>query len=153
MAALRCNGSAPMKTLDQKDRKLLALLAADARLPLTTLARRINLSRSATRERLQRLEDAGVILGYTVRVGRTDGDKSAAWLLITLQAGVPCTAVAPPIIAMPGVTMCHALGGAPDLLVHLHAANAVAISTARDAVAALEGVRAVTTHMVLAKHR
>src|SRR3546814_3633143 len=75
MAALRSTGFTPMKTLDQKDRQLLALLAEDARLPLTTLAQRIHLSRSATRERLQRLADTGIILGSTVRVRWTNGDE------------------------------------------------------------------------------
>src|SRR3546814_748164 len=101
VAALRSTGFTPMKTLDQKDRQLLALLAEDARLPLTTLAQRIHLSRSATRERLQRLEDAGIILGYTVRVRWTNGDEAGAWLLITLQPGVACTLVAPRILAVP----------------------------------------------------
>lgn len=142
-----------MKTLDQKDRQLLALLAEDARLPLTTLAQRIHLSRSATRERLQRLEDTGIILGYTVRVRWTNGDEAGAWLLITLQPGVACTVVAPRILAVPGVTLCHALGGSVDLLVQVHAANAEEISGARDVIAALDGVKAVTTHVVLARHR
>ncbi|HEY9540431.1 MAG TPA: Lrp/AsnC family transcriptional regulator [Luteimonas sp.] len=142
-----------MKTLDQKDRQLLALLAEDARLPLTTLAQRIHLSRSATRERLQRLEDTGIILGYTVRVRWTNGDEAGAWLLITLQPGVACTVVAPRILAVPGVTLCHALGGTVDLLVQVHAANAEEISGARDVIAALDGVKAVTTHVVLARHR
>ena len=142
-----------MKTRDQKDRQLLALLSEDARLPLAALARRIHLSRSATRERLQRLQDAGIILGYTVRVRWADCEKAAAWLLVTLKPGVACTAVAPGILAVPGVTLCHALGGSLDLLVHVHAANAQEISIARDLIAALEGVTAVSTHVVLARHR
>src|SRR3546814_16587658 len=134
-----------MKTPDQKDRQLLALLAEDARLPLTTLAQRIHLSRSATRERLQRREDAGIILGYTVRVRWTNGDEAGPWLLITLQPGVACTLVAPRILAVPGVTLCHALGGTVDLLVQVHAANADEIHAARAVIAALAGVKAVTT--------
>src|SRR3546814_11062759 len=120
-----------MKTPDQKDRQLLALLAEDARLPLTTLAQRIHLSRSATRERLQRLEDAGIILGYTVRVRWTNGDEAGAGLLITLQPGVACTLVAPRILDVPGVTLCHALGGTVELLGQAQWANTADISGAR----------------------
>src|SRR3546814_4297207 len=37
--------------------------------------------------------------------------SAGAWLLITLQPGVACTVVAPRILAVPGVTLYHALGG------------------------------------------
>src|SRR3546814_17811267 len=135
-----------MKTLDQKDRQLLALLAEDARLPLTTLAQRIHLSRSATRERLQRLEDTGIILGYTVRVRWTNGDEAGAWLLITLQPGVACTVVAPRILAVPGVTLCHALGGTVALLVQVHAATAEEISGPRVVLPGLAGLNPRPPH-------
>lgn len=54
--------------LDALDTALLKELAADARLPLRELARRIGLSAPSTTERMRRLEEAGVIEGYTVRV-------------------------------------------------------------------------------------
>src|SRR3546814_2014054 len=79
--------------------------------------------------------------------------SAGAWLLITLQPGVACTVVAPRILAVPGVTLCHALGGTVDLLVQVHPANAEEISGARDVIAALDGVKAVPTHVVLARHR
>ncbi len=54
--------------LDALDATLLRALAEDARLPLRDLARKIGLSAPSTTERLRRLEDAGVIQGYTVQV-------------------------------------------------------------------------------------
>src|SRR3546814_21193242 len=99
-----------MKTLDQKDRQLLALLAEDAHLPLTKLAQRIHLSRSATRERLQRPEDAGIILGYKVRVRWTNGDEAGAWLPLPMQTGLPFHLTAPYYLPLPGITLSHPLG-------------------------------------------
>ncbi|MBX3621334.1 MAG: Lrp/AsnC family transcriptional regulator [Rhizobacter sp.] len=141
------------KTLDALDRQLLALLAADARSPLTTLAKAIGLSRSATQERLQRLEDSGVILGYAVRLRWSPGEEADAWLMLRLASGVTCDAVVPRILALPGVELCHALAGPLDLLVRVRRESTEAVSQVRDTLAALEGVESVTTHVVLAHHR
>jgi len=52
------------ESLDPTDWAILVELQRDARLPLTELGRRVNLSASATTERLRRLETTGVITGY-----------------------------------------------------------------------------------------
>jgi Lrp/AsnC family leucine-responsive transcriptional regulator len=54
--------------LDATNRRLLAELQADARLSLAELGRRVGLSSPAVAERLQRLEDDEVILGYHARL-------------------------------------------------------------------------------------
>lgn len=60
---------------DVTDWAILVELQRDGRIPLTELARRVNLSASAATERVRRLESAGVITGYRatldlVKVGR-----------------------------------------------------------------------------------
>ncbi|ASW53096.1 Lrp/AsnC family transcriptional regulator [Plantactinospora sp. KBS50] len=54
--------------LDPIDWSVLAELQRDGRLPLTELARRVNLSASAVTERVRRLESTGVIAGYRAEV-------------------------------------------------------------------------------------
>ncbi|HEX3874012.1 MAG TPA: Lrp/AsnC family transcriptional regulator [Solirubrobacteraceae bacterium] len=54
--------------LDGANRRLLAELQADARLSLAELGRRVGLSSPAVADRLGRLEQAGVILGYHARL-------------------------------------------------------------------------------------
>jgi Lrp/AsnC family leucine-responsive transcriptional regulator len=55
-------------SLDQTDWAILVELQRDGRVPLTELGRRVNLSASATTERLKRLESTGVIRGYRADV-------------------------------------------------------------------------------------
>src|ERR1700676_4747028 len=55
-------------TLDETDRALLAALAADARQPVSELARRFSLSAPSTAERVRRLEAQGVIERFTVQI-------------------------------------------------------------------------------------
>ena len=49
---------------DRFDRAILTTLAAEGRISITELARRIGLSKSPTQARLRRLEELGVIRGY-----------------------------------------------------------------------------------------
>jgi Lrp/AsnC family leucine-responsive transcriptional regulator len=52
------------QVLDATDRRILAELAADGRVSLAGLGRRVSLSPPAVAERVGRLERAGVITGY-----------------------------------------------------------------------------------------
>ena len=54
--------------LDATDRGILEHLQRDGRLSVADLARAVNLSASATADRVRRLTDAGVITGYTATV-------------------------------------------------------------------------------------
>ena len=54
--------------VDDTNRRLLAELQQDARLSLAELGRRVGLSSPAVAERLQRLEQLGVIRGYHAEV-------------------------------------------------------------------------------------
>jgi len=56
--------------LDDYGRKLLTELQRDTRASFADLGRRIGLSASATAERLRRMEDAGIIRGYSVDIDR-----------------------------------------------------------------------------------
>lgn len=56
------------ETLDATDWAILAELQTDGRVALTELGRRVNLSASATTERVKRMENAGIITGYRATV-------------------------------------------------------------------------------------
>ena len=54
--------------LDATDHRILEHLQRDGRMSVADLARAVNLSASATSDRVRRLTDAGVITGYTATV-------------------------------------------------------------------------------------
>lgn len=56
------------EVLDATDWAILVEVQRDGRIPLTELGRRVNLSASATTERVRRLETTGVITGYRADV-------------------------------------------------------------------------------------
>ncbi|WFU87742.1 Lrp/AsnC family transcriptional regulator [Rhizobium sp. CC1099] len=59
------------KIADETDRRILKELTADARITNNELAERVGLSASACLRRLRRLEETGVIKGYTALVDPT----------------------------------------------------------------------------------
>jgi Lrp/AsnC family leucine-responsive transcriptional regulator len=54
--------------LDKRDRLIIKALQQDARQSLSALGKRIGLSQPAVSERVKKLEDAGVICGYSARI-------------------------------------------------------------------------------------
>lgn len=141
------------KSLDPKDIQLIEALRANARTPLVTLAKALGLSRSATQERLQRLERNGVIKGYAAQVAWPDEAEVGVWFSVRLTEGVKCAQVVPGILAMSEVRLCHALAGEIDLLVRATASDPDHASALRERLVALAGIQSVTTHLVLAAHR
>jgi Lrp/AsnC family leucine-responsive transcriptional regulator len=68
--------------LDATDWKILRELQQDARLSYNELGRRVALSAPATAERIRKLEDRGIITGYTAQV---DPAKVGLPLLVFIQ--------------------------------------------------------------------
>jgi DNA-binding Lrp family transcriptional regulator len=137
-----------MKTLDAIDRKLVALLQDNARTSTVALAKSVGLSRSTVHERLRRLEDAGVIAQYTVRLGQ-GGDPLQAWLMLRYADGFSCDDVMPLLEALPAVQLCHSVAGDIDLMVLVHVDTPTALADLREHIAMFKGVDDVTTVPIL----
>lgn len=61
-------------SLDAVDHGILYHLQADAHQPITTIARALNVADNTVRNRIQKLEDQGVIRGYTIDVDYGEAD-------------------------------------------------------------------------------
>jgi Lrp/AsnC family transcriptional regulator, leucine-responsive regulatory protein len=97
--------------LDARNVQILALLAGNPRMSVSELARTVGMSAPATRERIQRMEDAGVIRGYRLEI-----DPVALGYPITAVIRVrPMPGKLPKIaelaVAMPQVMECHRITG------------------------------------------
>jgi DNA-binding Lrp family transcriptional regulator len=137
-----------MKALDATDRQLIALLQDNARLSTVALAKAVGLSRTTVQERLQRLEQAGVIAQYTVRLG-SGGDPLQAWLLLRYADGFSCDDVMPLLAGLPAVRLCHSVAGETDLMVLVQVDTPSMLADLRERIAGFKGVDDVTTVPVL----
>lgn len=97
--------------LDAYDRKILALLQENARLGFSEIGRRIHLTSPAVAERVRRLEEAGVIEGFGVRVNlRAIGYSFEAFINITVDSHDALDAWAaahPEVLALHATTGSH----------------------------------------------
>ncbi len=57
-----------MKSVDEKDVRIIQMLREDARISYTNMAKRLNITEAAVRKRVKNLENKGVIKKYTVEV-------------------------------------------------------------------------------------
>jgi Lrp/AsnC family leucine-responsive transcriptional regulator len=97
--------------LDALDTAILATLAEDARTPMRELAQKVGLSAPSTTERVRRLEAAGVIEGYTVRINPSAiGLPLGAILRVRPMPG-ELHRVAEIIASIPEVTACDRVTG------------------------------------------
>jgi DNA-binding Lrp family transcriptional regulator len=138
--------------LDDKDEKLLQALERNARASVVELARRIGLSRSATQERLGRLESAGVIARYTIVRGTPSTGGAEALLLARHEPGASCSRIAPQLKQIGEVRSIHAIAGEHDLAIWVRAGDTAGLDEVAGRIRSIPGVASVTTHVVLAHH-
>ena len=128
------------------------LLRRDARRSVVALARDLNLSRSATQERLARLQSNGIIGGFTIREGKAGAARQSAYLMLSFEPGFRCPQVVPKLLRIPSIGMIHSVTGPIDLIIRVDADDVSGIETCRNAVTAVPGVASVSTSVVLDRH-
>jgi DNA-binding Lrp family transcriptional regulator len=139
--------------MDETDRKLLALLRQDARLSIADLAHKLTVSRGTVTNRITKLEDQGVIVGYTVRV-RPDvqHDTIKAWMSIAVEGNQSRTVIAS-LLGEPGVATLHDTNGRWDLLAELRAENLQELGKTLERIRLVKGISNTETSIHLDTYR
>jgi Lrp/AsnC family leucine-responsive transcriptional regulator len=106
--------------LDDLNRRLLAELEADARLPLAELGRRVGLSAPAVSERVQRLEAEGVIAGYRAEVDPAALGYPLAAIIRVRPAATQLKRIAEIARETPEVVECFRITGEDCFLMKVH---------------------------------
>ena len=136
-------------TLDDTDRQLIALLRRDARLPLATLADKLGVSRGTVSNRLRKLEDAQVIVGYTVQLKpEAEPDRIRAWMWVLVD-GNQARAVIASLLGEPGVASLHDTNGRWDLLAEFRSANLQELAEVLERVRLINGIASTETSILL----
>ena len=142
-----------MTTMDDTDRKLISLLRKDARMSVATLAHKLGVSRGTVTNRLRKLEDDQVIVGYTVRL-RPDAEPNriTAWMWVLVD-GNQSRAVIASLLGEPAVFALHDTNGRWDLLAELRAENLTELSQVLERVRLIKGIANTETSILLASYR
>lgn len=138
-----------LRTLTKAEAALLSLLQRDARKSVAELARELGLARATVQERIRRLEEGGVIEGYTVRLSpQFSRSRVTAHSLVRVDPRKLDQLYAR-LKKMPSVGGIYAISGEFDVLVVLQAETTTELDEALDMLGRSEGVERTQTSIVL----
>jgi DNA-binding Lrp family transcriptional regulator len=132
-----------------KDELLLSLLAENARASVSELARKLGLSRTTVQARIERLERAKVITGYTLRRGvAAERALVKGHVLITVKPKFANRTIAD-LAEMHEVRSLHSVSGEVDLIAIVAAPSVDALDGVIDRIGELDGVERTQTSVIL----
>ncbi|MFT7401134.1 MAG: DNA-binding Lrp family transcriptional regulator [Hydrogenophaga sp.] len=139
--------------MDDIDQQLIAQLRQNARLSVADLAHRLQVSRGTVTNRLRKLEDQQVIVGYTVRLKpEAQTERIRAWMAVEVEGNQTRRVIAS-LLGEPGVSALHDTNGRWDLLAEIEVGSMQALSQVLERVRLISGIRGTETSIHLASYR
>jgi DNA-binding Lrp family transcriptional regulator len=139
--------------MDEVDQTLIALLRKNARMNVADLAVKLKVSRGTVSNRIRKLEDSGVIQGFTVKL-RPDSEPGVirAWMGILVE-GNQTKLVMASLLGEPGIAALHDTNGRWDLLAEIEARSMADLSKILERIRLIKGIRSTETNIHLATYR
>ncbi len=112
--------------IDSLDKKILKILVENARTPYLEIARECGLSGAAIHQRIQKMEQAGIIEGPTLKLSpRALGYFTCAFIGIQINLTTTRThqEVFEKVRQIPEIVECHHITGKYSLLAKIYARN------------------------------
>lgn len=115
-----------MEKLDELDRHILRIITHNARIPFKDVAEECGVSRAAVHQRVQRMQDEGIILGSSFNVNpKMLGYNLCTYIGITLEKGSLYKAVSAELEKIPEVVESYFTLGAYTMLIKMYARDDV----------------------------
>jgi Lrp/AsnC family transcriptional regulator, leucine-responsive regulatory protein len=106
--------------LDELDEQIIDLLRDDARRTITDIAKRVNLSPAPVKRRIDRLEQLGVITGYTVAVDHDlIGPSIEAFTELRFAGDADIDEILAAVEEIPEIREVFTMAGDPDALLRI----------------------------------
>ncbi|WP_159970398.1 Lrp/AsnC family transcriptional regulator [Pseudomonas sp. 8Z] len=131
------------------DASLLNLLRANARAPVSELARSLGVSRSTVQSRIERLEQQGIITGYSIKVSDSYAQSLVrAHVLVTALPKLSHQVVQA-LEKIEEVKTLHSVSGQFDMIVVVEALSISDLDALLDRIGALDGVERTMSSIIL----
>jgi DNA-binding Lrp family transcriptional regulator len=138
-----------MTRLDDTDRALISALRTDGRAQVSKLAAIAGVSRGTVENRLAKLQQSGVILGFTVRVKEDNAlDAMRAVMAIEVQ-GKSTSAVIRSLRGIPELYSLHTTNGTWDLIAEIRTSSLQDFDRVLREVRSIDGVLNSETSLLL----
>lgn len=138
--------------MDDLDRKLIALLRNDARLPVSSLAPRLGVSRATVRARINRLLQSGAIQGFTLAMGKAPSVGVRAIMMIEVE-GRAAESVFQRLMGFPEARALYATNGRWDIVAEIEASDLGAFDDLLRQVRQIDGISVTETSILLASRK
>ena len=122
----------------------------EARRSFKDIGRHVHLSAPAVKRRVDRLEGAGVIRGFTAVIDPgAFGWHAEAFVDLYCEGDMPGEAIKRAVEKEPGVVSAHTVAGEASALLHVMAEDTRDLELALERIRATEGVTRTVTEVVL----
>ena len=139
--------------MDATDQRLISLLRQSARMSIADLAHKLGVSRGTVNNRLRKLEDKQVIVGYTIKLRpEAEPERIKAWMGVLIEGNTSRQVIAS-LLGEPGVVALHDTNGRWDLLAEIEASSMKELSDVLERVRLISGIRSTETNIHLATYR
>lgn len=138
-----------MTSMDDVDRKIMALLRENARESFTNMADAVGTSEGTIRARVKRLMDDGVIRKFTIR---TAGSNVKALIEVAVTNNVNTSDIAAKIRAWDGVESVWEVTGENDIVVVADCPNTSDLNAIIDKIRDVPGTQATRSRLILKEH-
>ena len=135
--------------MDDLDHRLIALLRADARASVASLAKKLGVARGTVQNRMAKLEADGTIVGYTVRLKPDVQEQSIRAFMTIAAEGNQVDAVVKALRGDPAVASLHSTNGRWDLVAELRADSLASFDRVLARISRTPGVSSSETSLLL----
>jgi DNA-binding Lrp family transcriptional regulator len=135
--------------LTVKDEELVNMLRINAREPVAALARRLGVSRTTIQDRLKRLEEQGVIAGYTLKHVKGQSSTGIAALVTISVEPRRQIEVAKILAKFKQIETLHTVSGKIDMIAMVRTATSEDMDKVIDQIGVISGVTEIETAVIL----
>lgn len=137
------------KLPNDKDLELVSLLRMNAREPVASLARKLGLSRTTVQDRLRKLEETGVIAGYSVKLGDSRANSGISALITLGVEPKRQIEMSKLLTRIPQVETLYTVSGKIDFVAMVKTNDSEAMDRLIDQIGQLPGVTDIETAVIL----
>jgi len=135
--------------MDEKDKLIIELLTKNARTSYLKIAKILNISETAVRKRIKKLEEKGIIEGYTIKVNPEKlGYKSVAHVGIDTSPN-HFLKIACRLTEMDAVKCVAIVAGGHSIMVDIWAKNSQQLNNILNQIKNIEGVKSINPSIIL----
>jgi len=138
--------------MDDLDRELISLLRNDARMPVSSLAPRLGVSRATVRARIDRLLASGAIQGFTVAMGKVPGPGVRAITMIEVE-GRAAESVFNRLMGFSEIRALHSTNGRWDIIAEIEVSTLQVFDDLLRQIRQISGISASETSILLASRK